>query len=181
MPRCRACGKKNLSGFAFCQKCGAPLDAGEDQAPEAGSQSDRAAPGGVTGEADGFEEQIAQLLEQGEKIEAIKLYRQRTGAGLAEAKQAVERLQVDVIFAESDIEEQLLALLRQGRKIEAIRTYRQRTQSSLVDAKAAVEALATKHGIETRRAGCALMLLFALLVAGGLFTTIFSDRLEQPL
>src|SRR5262245_43676337 len=32
------------------------------------------------------------LLKKGEKIEAIKLYRERTGAGLAEAKRAVEAI-----------------------------------------------------------------------------------------
>jgi Ribosomal protein L7/L12 C-terminal domain len=34
---------------------------------------------------------VAELIAQGRKIEAIKLYRERTGAGLAEAKTAVER------------------------------------------------------------------------------------------
>lgn len=33
---------------------------------------------------------IVQLLMQGKKIHAIKIYRERTGAGLAEAKHAVE-------------------------------------------------------------------------------------------
>ena len=36
--------------------------------------------------------QIAELLRQGQTIEAIKLYREQTGVGLAEAKAAVERL-----------------------------------------------------------------------------------------
>ena len=36
--------------------------------------------------------QIAELLRQGRNIEAIKLYREQTGVGLAEAKAAVERL-----------------------------------------------------------------------------------------
>lgn len=39
----------------------------------------------------GFE-QVEELLRQGRKIQAIKVYRERTGAGLAEAKDAVERL-----------------------------------------------------------------------------------------
>jgi hypothetical protein len=33
---------------------------------------------------------VAELLAEGRKIDAIKLYRARTGAGLAEAKAAVE-------------------------------------------------------------------------------------------
>jgi ribosomal protein L7/L12 len=36
-------------------------------------------------------QEIDRLLERGEKIQAIKLYREVTGAGLAEAKDAVER------------------------------------------------------------------------------------------
>jgi large subunit ribosomal protein L7/L12 len=33
---------------------------------------------------------VAQLISSGRKIHAVKLYRERTGAGLAEAKDAVE-------------------------------------------------------------------------------------------
>src|SRR5437773_1163698 len=137
MPRCSACGKKNLPGFAFCQKCGATLEQDAEPAPDAASESNRPAAADARGDTDALDEQIAQLLEQGHKIEAIKLYRERSGAGLAEAKKAVEQMQVDVIFAESDIEQQLVGLLRQGRKIEAIKTYRQRTRSGLKDAKEA--------------------------------------------
>ncbi|MEU3465208.1 ribosomal protein L7/L12 [Streptomyces sp. NPDC006733] len=35
---------------------------------------------------------IDELLRQGKKIQAIKVYRELTGAGLQEAKEAVERL-----------------------------------------------------------------------------------------
>ncbi len=158
-----------------------PLE-GDGAAAEAASPSSGPA-AGATGDAEGLEEQLAQLLEQGHKIEAIKLYRERTGAGLAEAKKAVEQMQVDVVFAESDIEEQLLELLRQGHKIEAIKTYRQRTRSGLKDAKEAVEALAAKHGLETRHAGCAAVLLFALALAGGslaLLRAAVADELAAP-
>ncbi|HUY36161.1 MAG TPA: DUF885 family protein [Pirellulales bacterium] len=172
MPRCTACGKKNLLGFTFCQKCGAPLEAVDDEAPETATPSERPAADDASASADATEEQISQLLEQGDKIEAINLYRQRTGLGLAEAKRAVERMQVDMIFAESDIEEQLLALLRQERKIAAIKFYRQRTHSGLKEAKEAIEALAAKHGLVTRRAGCASMFLLALLTAASIAVTM---------
>jgi ribosomal protein L7/L12 len=36
--------------------------------------------------------EIADLVRRGEKLEAIKLYRQKTGAGLKEAKAFVESL-----------------------------------------------------------------------------------------
>jgi ribosomal protein L7/L12 len=38
-------------------------------------------------------EQLHSLLAEGKKIEAIKVYRERTGARLAEAKDAVEALE----------------------------------------------------------------------------------------
>ena len=37
--------------------------------------------------------QIQDALKKGNKIEAIKIYRELTGVGLAEAKQAIERSQ----------------------------------------------------------------------------------------
>jgi len=49
--------------------------------------------------------EIRRLLQEGRKIEAIKVYREMTGVGLAEAKAAVERIRAgaepdaDVIFA----------------------------------------------------------------------------------
>ncbi|MFB9684310.1 MULTISPECIES: hypothetical protein [Amycolatopsis] len=36
--------------------------------------------------------EVAELLRQGKKIQAIKAYRERTGADLKEARDAVERL-----------------------------------------------------------------------------------------
>jgi hypothetical protein len=41
-------------------------------------------------------EQIKQALFQGRKIEAIKLFRQFTGSGLAEAKSAVDKLEEEL-------------------------------------------------------------------------------------
>lgn len=41
--------------------------------------------------AEAYLQRIDSLLEQGKKLEAIKVYRDNTGAGLAEAKEAVER------------------------------------------------------------------------------------------
>lgn len=38
-------------------------------------------------------EEIAGLLREGKKVQAIKVYREATGAGLVEAKEAVEELE----------------------------------------------------------------------------------------
>lgn len=40
----------------------------------------------------GADEQVLNLVRQGRKIEAIKLHRERTGLGLAEAKAYVDSL-----------------------------------------------------------------------------------------
>jgi ribosomal protein L7/L12 len=41
--------------------------------------------------------EVTGLLQAGRKIEAIKRYREATGAGLAEAKTAVERIEAGMI------------------------------------------------------------------------------------
>ncbi len=46
---------------------------------------------GLAAEQDNMEP-MRDLVRQGRKIEAIKLYREQTGAGLAEAKEAIDRL-----------------------------------------------------------------------------------------
>jgi ribosomal protein L7/L12 len=38
------------------------------------------------------EPDVVQLLEQGKKIQAVKVYRERTGLGLPEAKDVVDRI-----------------------------------------------------------------------------------------
>lgn len=91
---------------------------------------------------------ILAELQRGEKIAAIKLCREATGMGLAEAKEFVERLETspDAQLASAP-EPGALApvadLLFAGRKIDAIKLYREQVQPSagLAEAKAAVEQL----------------------------------------
>ncbi|MER7399174.1 ribosomal protein L7/L12 [Streptomyces sp. NPDC000151] len=45
---------------------------------------------GISDERPGMTE-VDELVRRGEKVKAIKVYRQLTGAGLVEAKEAVER------------------------------------------------------------------------------------------
>ena len=47
------------------------------------------------GERADLDEELARYLDEGRKIEAIKLYRRLHGVGLKEAKEAVERLAAD--------------------------------------------------------------------------------------
>ena len=122
-----------------------------------------------------FEAELQDLLAAGKKIEAIKLHRERTGSGLAEAKEAVEALEReeevgDVPLEQAgEVEEHLVALLRQGKRIEAVKLCHHETGLGLKDAKAVVDAIAQKHGLEVKSGGGCLgvVLLFALLIAAG--------------
>jgi ribosomal protein L7/L12 len=135
------------------------------------------------GNAD-FDAELRALLAAGQKIEAIKRYRQETGAGLAEAKEVVEALQRGEPLAlpeplDPSLEAELVALLEQGRKIEAIKVYRERLGAGLKEAKEAVEAIATRHHVVAPTGpGCfGVLLLLAFVVAG---MTVIAAAEEAP-
>jgi ribosomal protein L7/L12 len=98
------------------------------------------------------QDEIRQLLQARQKIQAIKLYREETGVNLKEAKAAVERMEAGM--QESWPQEQpeqtrsdlvdparLQRLIREGRKIEAIKYFRQQRGVGLREAKDAVDWL----------------------------------------
>ncbi len=164
MPKCSRCQKAVDPDALRCPHCGAWLSHQAD-APEP--------------IPDSLEDAIRSLLAQGKMIAAIKLYREQTGVGLAEAKQAVERFALgetlpDDDAAAADPDQQILKLLAAGQKIAAIKLYREQTSAGLKEAKDAVEALAAQHGIvPAPRSGClgVLALLFcgvALILVGWL-------------
>jgi ribosomal protein L7/L12 len=89
---------------------------------------------------------IRALLLAGNKIEAIKAYRERYGVGLKEAKDQVEAIERGVwqspaapstVSDAPEIEHLLLA----GQKIEAIKRYREQHGVGLKEAKDAIDAL----------------------------------------
>jgi ribosomal protein L7/L12 len=96
---------------------------------------------------------VRTLMMQDEKIEAIKLLREKTGMGLAEAKAAVERLEaggyVDSNASAGSGHAQLpgelaaavRGLLQRGDKIAAIKLVRERMKLDLKDAKDLVDKL----------------------------------------
>jgi len=91
------------------------------------------------------EERIAALVAAGEKIEAIKVYRQEYGTSLTEAKDAIDAIargeaspaRASATDGDSDVE----ALVAQGKWIDALKLYRQKHDVGLAEAKAAVEAM----------------------------------------
>jgi ribosomal protein L7/L12 len=101
-------------------------------------------------------DEVKRKVLAGDKIGAIKLYRELTGVGLAEAKSAVEQMQTQLRgFASAEIAfptkltspatPQSNAAINEaifaGKKIAAIKLYREWTQSGLAEAKRAVEEI----------------------------------------
>ena len=152
MPRCPFCDEHVPPSATSCPHCRGPLP-GQPAGAESSAMND-------------LEEQIRSLLERGQKIEAIKRYREETGVGLAEAKEAVEALQAGRTVScrgrplsgpdkprVADWELDVLRLLQAGKKIQAVKLYRERMGGGLKEAKEAVEAVARRHGI-AGRGGC---------------------------
>lgn len=101
-------------------------------------------------------DEIISLLNAGQKISAIKVYREDTGASLADAKAAVERMEVTgpggLASGASPLSEtphslsgtldgEIERLLLQGQKIQAIKVYRERSGLGLREAKDAVDLI----------------------------------------
>ncbi len=153
MPQCPKCRQENEEGTPLCRECGATLPTASAQEPTAGLSSEDA--------------EVLELVRGGKKIQAIKLYRERHGVGLAEAKDAVEALAIGrepgSTEVATDIEAEVLALMRDQKKISAIKLYREHHQTGLKEAKDAVEALAAQHGIATQGPGCAGVVLLGIV------------------
>ena len=93
MPRRTFCEHDNPPGADRCAHCGAALTSIAESREEDQSAvplADRAAsqqPSHLSGE---LAEQVESLLRRGNLIGAIKVYREHTGRGLKESKDAVE-------------------------------------------------------------------------------------------
>ena len=176
MPKCRFCDHNNPAGTDRCQNCGSWMEQAVPS-PLVGQEPKTDSEERARQQPDSFEGQILLLMQAGKKIEAIKIYRQETGSGLKEAKDAVEALaagrplarrsgkSVEILGVDpTSLEGQVLTLMRDQKKILAIKLYREQTGVGLKQAKDAVEALAAKHGISTQT-GCAGMVLLLVLVS----------------
>ena len=112
------------------------------------------------GNADALLAEFTVLLQSKKKIQAIKLYRQVTGADLTQAREAVERIEMAMVAgnltsdmlpfaatpsfgAGQGMMSEIEQLIVQRRKIEAIKLYRQMTGASLIEAKEQIDRLET--------------------------------------
>ena len=152
MPNCVFCNQSVSSGSTKCPKCGADLFPADVARPSDAASS-------------ATEGDIVSMLEQGRKIDAIRMYREQTGAGLREAKNAVEAIErgenlpaaaraAGTAGVRADLKADVWALVQDGQYIPAIKFYRERTGCGLKQAKDAVDAVAREHGVAPKAAGC---------------------------
>lgn len=117
-------------------------------------------------------QRIAELIQQGKKLEAIKLLRETTGVSLQEAKEQVERLMIESTTGvapaatpnpNAPISKAVQDLARSGKKIEAIKQLRVETGLGLREAKERVDALMEEQGMKAGGSGCAGMILMMVI------------------
>lgn len=126
-------------------------------------------------------QRIGELVASGRKIEAIKLLRETSGLGLAEAKAVIDAVEVGgelppfVAFeaerapaaAGAELPRDVLDLARRGNRLAAIKRLREVRGLGLKEAKDAIDRAVPASATGGKR-GCLLPLLFGLL-AGGAF------------
>lgn len=124
-------------------------------------------------------QRIRAELAAGRKIEAIKLYRAASGAGLAAAKAAVEALETGGPVGEQAMEAvsdddigAIEAAVFAGERIKAIKIYRNATGEGLKEAKDFVDALEAElrrtepaRFTAPARKGCGATVLTLLVIA----------------
>ena len=112
----------------------------EDLMAQAASSRARAEP----------DDEIARLVAEGEKIEAIKLYREQHGASLQDAKEAIDAIArgdvpphqpAPLATASGSNDAAVSALVARGDLIDAIKLYREIHDVGLKEAKDAVDVL----------------------------------------
>ncbi|MCG8601410.1 MAG: hypothetical protein MI807_14800 [Verrucomicrobiales bacterium] len=107
-------------------------------------------------------QEIENLVHSGKKIPAIKVYRDETGASLAESKSFIDSIALEGVkeksfdpFSESTgnqveecgegltdaIQQEIAELMDRGQKLHAVKTYRLATGASLRESKEYVERL----------------------------------------
>lgn len=122
-----------------------------------------------------FGDELRALVTGGDRVEAVKRYRERTGTELIYAMNAVEALarELGITQRQSDsVEWDVISLLNQGQALQAVKFYRGRKGCSSSEAKYAVERIAKEHNMSTpTKAGCLPFALSLIVLAACLLVT----------
>lgn len=158
--RCTFCDTMNARRQRHCVSCGAELSGGQtlDELPSVDEP---------------LEAEVLRIARDSGKIDAIKHYREVTGAGLAEAKDAVEAMLAGRAASRSgptsSADQEVLTIVRNQGKIAAIKRYRDLTGCGLREAKSAVEGLMAKTGTQAPAGtGCSTTAVVALCLLTGM-------------
>ena len=126
---------------------------------------------------------IINCIRSGSKIEAIKIFREATGADLAESKRVIETLAAEISANAPPLsgtgENDVAALLAQGNKIAAIKLYREKTGVGLKEAKDKIEALAESLDgqnapmVKSKASGCGTSVFAAMFFVVGVFALVW--------
>lgn len=125
-----------------------------------------------------IEAEIRQLLARGQKLEAVKRFREAADVSLMKAKRRVEEIERGRVPQYADeplddpLDDELLRLLRQGRKLQAVKLYRRRSGATLMQSKQAVEELAQRHGLVIPGRGCGAAVLALVLLAASMVAAL---------
>lgn len=124
-----------------------------------------------------FEDEIRELVASGNKIAAVKRYREETGAGLAEAKDAVESIAAGhsvpgsspiekIAPDDPELTDEIVSLLERGEPLLAIKLVRVRTGKRLKEAKEIVDQIAADRGLLSQSgSGCLGVVLLSLVMS----------------
>lgn len=151
----------------LCQHCQSELPPGATQCPDCGAP----APEGGTGAARDWQAEVQRLMATGQKIEAIKVFREATGVGLAEAKAAVEaglsEVQAPPALAHSpeQFEQEIVRRLTADGMISTIKWVREQPRMGLKNSKDLVDQIAAKNGVAPKTGGCFGLVLLAVTVS----------------
>ena len=107
------------------------------------------------------------------KLQAIKIYKELTGASLSESKQFVESLDnakqsdgTNDSGLSDEVMDKVLDELSAGKKVAAIRLYRNHTGKTLIESRAFIEDLAEKLGLDLPAGvGCASAVFILFVVS----------------
>lgn len=129
---------------------------------------------------DALRTEVLRLLAAGEKIGAIKVWRDRTGASLLEAKNAVDALESGASFSAADAppgdvaaaDRRIASILRSERDlVAAVKYVRDSEGADLRTALARVRAVAAREGLVefTEPRAAWTRLLFAALACAAVW------------
>ncbi len=128
-------------------------------------------------------EEVMQYLRDGQKLQAVKAYKEETGCDLKDAKDIIDAIDLNeksVPAAEKleDFDEEIINLVKSGNKLQAVKLYKEKNLVNLKDAKDAIDELYYKlNGTHDKgRSGCLgiMLLLFSLPALGLLCYTLLT-------